>query len=44
MIDNEPMPEPETTDDAETRRERAIRVIDEHMDKHRNLYDKLARE
>ena len=43
MIHNEPMPESQT-DDTETRRERAIRVIDGHMDKHREIYDKLARE
>lgn len=30
--------------DAKTRRERVLEAVDEHMDKHREIYDKLARE
>lgn len=37
------MSEPEA-EDPEARRERVIRFIDEHMDKHREIYEKLARE
>lgn len=35
--------ESKTTDD-EIRRERILRAVDEHMEKHRELYDKLEDE
>ena len=45
MTKQKPMSDAETnTGTTDTRRDRAARFVDEYIDEHRDLFDKLARE